>query len=140
MVEKILVPVDGSGTMERSIMLACDLIKVVGGTLTVLHVVALPVPIEPNAPIDPRPLERAGERILETARRLVEEDGCKADTLQETDIGNAGHRIVEVAQKKGFTLIVIHARGHSKVANLLLGSVCHTVAHRSPCPVLIVRP
>ena len=139
MVENILVPIDGSKVMERNVRFACDLVKIIGGTLTMIHVVILPASMEPGVPIDPTPLEQAGARILEMARKIVESQGCKADTILETDFGNAGHRIVRVAQEKAFSLIVIGARGISKIANLLLGSVCETVAHNAPCPVLIVR-
>jgi len=138
-VENILVPIDGSKVMERNVRFACDLVKIIGGTLTLIHVVILPASMEPGVPIDPTPLEQAGARILEMARKIVESQGCKADTILETDFGNAGHRIVRVAQEKAFSLIVIGARGVSKIANLLLGSVCETVAHNAPCPVLIVR-
>jgi len=138
-VENILVPIDGSKVMERNVRFACDLVKIIGGTLTLIHVVILPASMEPGVPIDPTPLEQAGARILDMARKIVESQGCKADTILETDFGNAGHRIVRVAQEKAFSLIVIGARGVSKIANLLLGSVCETVAHNAPCPVLIVR-
>jgi nucleotide-binding universal stress UspA family protein len=139
MFEKILVPVDGSKTMERTVTFACDLVKIMGGTLTLLHVVALPIPIEPMGSFDYGPLERYGKTVLEKAQKLVEDNGCKADTILETDFGNAGHTIARMARDKSFTLTVIHARGHSRIEGLLLGSVCHTVAHRSSCSVLIVR-
>jgi nucleotide-binding universal stress UspA family protein len=140
MVEKILVPVDGSETMKQTVTFACDLVKILGGTITLVHVVALPVPIGTSVPFDPTPLEQYGKKTLDTAQELVKGKGCEADTILETDYGNAGHTIVRIAHKDGFSLIVIHARGHSKVERLLLGSVCRTVAHRASCPVLIVRP
>lgn len=140
LVEKILVPVDGSRVMERNVKFACDLVKAFGGTMTLMHVVVLPASMEPGVPIDPTPLEQAGARILEAAQRIAEENGCKSDGILETDFGNAGHRIVRIAQEKGFTLIMIGARGGSKIVNLLLGSVCHTVAHNATSPVLIIRP
>jgi nucleotide-binding universal stress UspA family protein len=140
MVEKILVPVDGSETMKRTVKFACQLIKMLEGTITLMHVVALPVPISDSIPLDPAPLEQYGKKVLETAQKLTEDNDCKADTILDTGYGNAGHIIARIAQEKEFSLIIIHARGHSKVERLLLGSVCHTVAHSSSCPVLIVRP
>ncbi len=140
MVEKVLVPVDGSKVMDRNVRFACNLIKTLGGTMTLIHVVSLPASMEPGVPIDPTPLEQAGAKILEGAQRIAEEEGCKAEGILETDFGNAGHRIVRVAQERLFTLIVIGARGKSKIVNLLLGSVCDVVAHNAPCPVMIVRP
>jgi nucleotide-binding universal stress UspA family protein len=129
--------------MERTVSFACDLLKMLGGTLTLIHVAVLPAVGETGAasvPIDPTPLIQAGRKISENALKLVESNGCKADTILEMAAGNAGYRIVSVAQEKGFTLIVIHARGHSKITDLLVGSVCHTVAHRASCRVLVVRP
>lgn len=140
MTERILVPVDDSKTMERTVRFACDLVKKLGGTMTLIHIVALPVPIGSSVPFDSTPLERFGKEVLETAQKLAEDSGCKADTVLETDYGNAGHIIARIAQEKGFTLVVIHARGRSMVENLLVGSVCDTVVHRAPCPVIVVRP
>jgi nucleotide-binding universal stress UspA family protein len=135
MAEKILVPVDGSETMERTIQYACNLVKRLDGNLTLIHVVALPTP-----PTDPRPWEQAGEAILQDAESLVEQKGCRAERILELASGNPGRRIVKVARERDFNLIVIHARGRGKVGALLLGSVCDTVAHGAHCPVLIVRP
>jgi nucleotide-binding universal stress UspA family protein len=140
MVEKILVAVDGSETMERTVRFACDLVKVLGGSLTLIHVVDVPVMIQPNLLFDSAPLIRSGEMILQTAQKQVEHNGLKADIILEQESGNSGHTIVAVAQEKGFTLIVMHAKGHSKAAAILLGSVCHTVAHNASCSVLILRP
>jgi nucleotide-binding universal stress UspA family protein len=140
MVEKILVAVDGSETMERTVRFACDLVKVMGGTLTLIHVVDVPVMIQPSVPFDSAPLIRAGEMILQTARKQAEQNGLKADVILEQQGGNSGHRIVAVAGERGFTLIVMHARGRSMAARILLGSVCHTVAHDASCSVLILRP
>jgi len=140
MVERILVAVDGSETMERTVGFACDLLKVLGGSLTLIHVVDVPVMIQPELFFDSAPLIRGGEMILRTAQRQVEQNGLKADIILKQQSGNSGHKIVAVAADKGFTLIVMHARGHSKAATMLLGSVSHTVAHNASCSVLILRP
>ena len=140
MVEKILVAVDGSETMERTVRFACDLVKVLGGSLTLIHVVEVPVIIQPNLMFDSAPLTRAGEMILQTAQKQVEQNGLKADTILKHQGGNSGHKIVAVAGERGFTLIVMHAKGQSKAASMLLGSVSHTVAHDASCSVLILRP
>ncbi len=140
MVEKILVAVDGSETMERTVRFACDLVKVLGGSLTLIHVVEVPVMIQPDLLFDSAPLTRAGEMILRTAQKQVEQNGLKADIILKHQGGNCGHKIVAVAEERGFTLIVMHARGQSKAATILLGSVSHTVAHNASCSVLILRP
>jgi len=140
MAEKVLVPVDGSEMMERTVKYACDHVKMKGGTMTLLHVVALPISVDSTMRIDYTPLERAGEKILKSAREFAEEQGCKAATLMVTEYGNPGHAIAKIAGEKGFTLIVIHARGHSVVEKFFVGSVCDTVIHRSPVPVIVLQP
>lgn len=140
MVEKILLAVDGSERMERTVRFACDLVKVLGGSLTLIHVVEVPVMIQPDLLFDSAPLTRAGELILRTAQKQVEQNGLKADIILKHQGGNSGHKIVAFAGEGGFTLIVMHARGQSKATAILLGSVSHTVAHNAPCSVLILRP
>jgi hypothetical protein len=53
--------------------------------------------------------------ILRTAQKQVEQNGLKADIILSQS-GNSGHKIV--AEEKGFTLIAMHARGHSKAATM----------------------
>ena len=105
-----------------------------------IHVVEVPVIIQPNLMFDSAPLTRAGKVILQTAQKRVEQNGLRADTILKHQGGNSGHKIVSVAGEKGFTLIVMHAKGQSKAASILLGSVSHTVAHNASCSVLILRP
>jgi nucleotide-binding universal stress UspA family protein len=139
MIRKILAPVDGSDVTERVVDVACDLSKLFDASLTLAHVIVLPVTIEPGVAVDPAPLERVGQRILESAKRVSEKRGCSTDVMMESAVGNAGHRIVWIAKENDFDLIVIGARGIGKIEALLLGSVCDTVTHSASCPVLVVR-
>ena len=139
MIRKILAPVDGSEVTERVVDVACDLTKLFDTSLTLAHVVVLPVTIEPGVAVDPAPLEQVGQRILESAKKVSERRGCNADVMLESAVGNAGHRIVSIAKENDFDLIVIGARGIGKIEALLLGSVCDAVTHSASCPVLVVR-
>lgn len=49
------------------------------------------------------------------------------------------HRILRIAELEGYDLIVIGAKGHTLLDRLLVGSVCETVMHHAPCPVLILH-
>jgi nucleotide-binding universal stress UspA family protein len=144
MPEKVLVPVDGSETMERTVKYACDYAKMKDGTITLLHVVSLPIPMDATEPIDygsvESILEKAGEDVLKSAQEIAQKQGCKAEKLMVTEYGNPGHAIAKIAGERNFTTIVIHARGHSKVEAFFVGSVCDTVIHRSPVPVIVIRP
>jgi nucleotide-binding universal stress UspA family protein len=48
------------------------------------------------------------------------------------------HALIE--QLRGAQLVVVGSRGHGWLAGLVLGSVGHTLMHRTHCPVAVVRP
>jgi nucleotide-binding universal stress UspA family protein len=125
--------------MQRNIRYACDLAKAIGSKLTLIHVATLPTILEPGIPVDPRPLQEAGRRILQNAKKIAKENGVDAETILETTFGNAAQKIIEVAEEKKFDVITIGSRGHSLLRNLLLGSVCDAVTRNAPCSVLVVR-
>ena len=53
--------------------------------------------------------------------------------------GDEGKRIVEVADRKNFDLIVIGSRGLGSMKEMFLGSTSNYVLHKSKKPVLIVK-
>jgi nucleotide-binding universal stress UspA family protein len=53
--------------------------------------------------------------------------------------GDDGKRIVEVAEKQNFDLIVIGSRGMGSAKEFFLGSTSNYVLHKSKKPVLIVK-
>lgn len=65
-------------------------------------------------------------RTAGVARRVV--DGYPPDAL------------ARAAEEPGVAMVVIGARGHGKVEELLLGSVSHSLAHRCHKPLVIVPP
>jgi nucleotide-binding universal stress UspA family protein len=125
--------------MERNVRYACDIAKAMDSKLTLIHVTAIPPVVHPGVPMDPRPLQEAGRKILEEAKKIAKENGVDAETMLETTFGNAAQKIIEVAEEKKFDMITISSRGHSLLRNLLLGSVCDAVTRNAPCAVLVVR-
>jgi nucleotide-binding universal stress UspA family protein len=124
---------------SRNIGYACDVTKTMNARLTLIHVVTLPAVVEPGFPIDPKPFEDAGLRVLENAKEIAKERGIEVETVLETTFGNAAQKILKVAEERKIDLIVIGSRGYSRLRNLLVGSVCDTVVRNAPCPVLVVR-
>ena len=53
--------------------------------------------------------------------------------------GEAVHALIDVARKRGASLIVVGGRGHSVVGGLVLGSVAQKLVRSSPISVLVVR-
>ena len=140
-IERILVPSDFSECSRTALAHAKSLAERLGATIEVLHVIELPhyldgqlmVPTTTgNAePIDAILLRRAGsemERFLEDGPRIAR---------ARLELGGAVERIVEVAAKGEFDLIVMGTHGRSRGA--LTGSVTERVVRRAPCPVFAVR-
>lgn len=138
MINKILVPVDGSENSEKSLRYACELASKVGATITVLHIVTIPYTGE-SAVFHIEPLEDAGKMILERAKKLLKEKCAGAHFVLKEGSGNPGHEIVKFAEEENISLIVMSAKGHSALAHLLLGSVSDMVSKHAPCPILIVK-
>lgn len=142
----ILAPIDSSKYMERNVNYACDVAKSMGAKLTFVHVVTLPslVPpelpsAEPIIPMDVKPFEEAGSRIVEEARRIAKRRDVDSEMRVERTLGNPAQSIVNVAEEGKFDLIIIGDRGHSLLRNQMVGSVCDIVVRHAPCPVLVVR-
>jgi len=135
----ILLPVDGSQFMERNISYACDVAKSMQAKLTLIHAVTLPTIAEPGVPIDPKPFEQNGLKTLEKAKKIAEAKGIDPETKLGKTFGNPAQEILRAAKEGEFELIIIGAKGHSLLRNLMIGSVCDTVVHNAPCPVLVVR-
>ena len=53
--------------------------------------------------------------------------------------GDDGKRIVEVAEKHNFDLIVIGSRGMGAAKEIFLGSTSNYVLHKSKKPVMMVK-
>jgi nucleotide-binding universal stress UspA family protein len=139
MLNKILVPIDGSKHSEKGLKQACWLASKVDGTITVLYVVPIPFTGE-SAGLPIEPLLEAGQKVLEKAKKIVKNEKCKCtDFVLREASGNAGHEIVKYAEEKKYSLIVMSAKGHSALKHLLLGSVSNTVTKHAPCSVLIVK-
>lgn len=125
--------------MEKNITYACDVAKSDKSKLTLIHVVTLPTVVEPGVPIDPSPFEQAGAQTLEKAKKIAKDQGVDAETKLGRTFGNPAQEILKAAEEGRYDLIIIGAKGHSLLRNLMIGSVCDTVVRNAPCPVLVVR-
>ena len=63
--------------------------------------------------------------------------GVQIETLLKE--GHVVEEILKTARDGNFDLIVIGARGRSKMKEILLGSVSHGVTIHSPCSILVVK-
>jgi nucleotide-binding universal stress UspA family protein len=71
----------------------------------------------------------------------LREDGIEAELHVVKGVGaDAAHAIADVARDVGAEAIVVGTRGHSRLANLLVGSVTQRLLHIARCPIFAVPP
>jgi nucleotide-binding universal stress UspA family protein len=153
--EKILVPLDGSDHSLRALKIAVQMAKKFGGKLTLIHVysvsvrpIVMPEPATLTTPGVPvmtaaevskvvEAARKAGANILADGEQRVKAEGVQVNTkLKE---GHTVQEIIETAKEGRYGLIVMGARGISKIREMLLGSVSDGVIRNAPCPVMVTK-
>jgi nucleotide-binding universal stress UspA family protein len=81
--------------------------------------------------------ERAG-RLVADGVRIAREAGFEAQGRLEASPGAEWRTILDVADELDAQLIVLGARGLSRVESAILGSVSNAVLHHAKRPVLVV--
>lgn len=146
MINKILVPVDGSKQSDKALEFACNLAEKYGATLLIQHTVE--TTLHEHAmfmgsagfafDLDEEEIQKAGKAVIEAATKIVDQHGHVA---AETVIahGSPAHNIVEYAKGNKVDMIVMGSRGLSDFGGLMLGSVSHKVSHLADCTCVTVR-
>jgi nucleotide-binding universal stress UspA family protein len=136
--ERILVPVDGSENAKAALKEAIKIAKLTGGKITVMHTYQSWSPaLIDNKQAWHAALKNAAKTILDNAQKIAAAEGYKVETLLVD--GNAVQEIVNTANSGHFDLIVMGARGISKITEILLGSISSGVIKKAKCPVLIIK-
>jgi len=139
---KLLLPVDGStlsvGAVRHVLKLRSEGLQfslVLANVQEPAHLYELLMVHDTDA-ID-RLSAEAGLHALQESRSLLDEAGI--DYELEVAKGDPAHTLVEMAERFGCDMIVMGARGTSKMRSAMLGSVSHEVLHGSSMPVMIVK-
>lgn len=134
MLERIVAGLDGSAMSERVVEWCLDL---AAGTTTEVVLVACYTE-------RPRLGKAANDELRELLRPAL--DGARARlaaarvAVREALVeGDPRAALIEAAQDEGAALLVVGSRGHSPLADLVLGSVATYLTHHSPLPVAVVR-
>jgi len=150
MIDKVLLPTDGSETAEKAIAFAAKLFANTSCKVTLLSVVEEPVYsafwsdglIAPEV-LMPPPEElreeldkRAEEMLAESAQPLRD---ASLEVLPKIRFGNSAAEVLQEAEEGGYEMIVMGSHGRGALGGFLLGSVSNRVTHHAACPVLIVR-
>jgi len=137
--EKILVPVDGSRNSARALKVAIEIAKKFDGKITLIHVYSVTACKHAGMRFDEcvQALRKVGSRILANREKKVKAEGVKVEKMLME--GHIVEEIIKTSRDGEFDLIVIGARGLSRIKELLLGSVSTGVTRHARCPVLVVK-
>jgi len=104
----------------------------------VVYTVSAPVAVVPGAAgYTPTIPPEAGAIVTRAVKAVDERIAATGRALS----GVPGPAIVDACEEAGVDLLVAGSRGYGPVARVLLGSVSTQLAHKAPCPVLVVpRP
>ncbi|HMI80526.1 MAG TPA: universal stress protein, partial [Solirubrobacterales bacterium] len=115
----------------ETIALACR------ATIVIYIVVAPPAVVPGPSGYTPAVPPEAGSIVTQVVKGVDERLAATGRALA----GVPGPTIVGACEEVGADLLVAGSRGYGPVARTLLGSVSTQLAHKAPCPVLVVpRP
>jgi nucleotide-binding universal stress UspA family protein len=150
MIQRLLVPLDGSPLADHALEYAVELAKRMGVPIILLTVVP-PIP-SPAFAVGPRnsyneeqQLQRVflqdSQHVLEKAAGRLEQDDLKPlkSLMIEPERERVGDVIARIAKQEEADLIVMGTHGRTGLDRLLLGSVAERVAHQASVPVMLVR-
>jgi len=137
-IKTILVPMDGSKNSFNALTKAIFLAKKCNSSITALYILhtAFDNPNLMYVSQSQNELKKV-EKFLDTAKNQVTKNSIKFK--KEIIFGHEAKEIIDFAQKRKFDLIVIGARGHGTIKQMLLGSVSNTIVYSSKVPVLIIK-
>lgn len=134
MVDRILIPTDGSEHSYDAARTAIELAEPLGAEIHVVSVVRM-IPTRDRLRYDPG--DEANEAI-EEIRELIEPTNLPfVDNVLE---GFPPQEIVEYARANDIDLIVMGTHGRTGLDRVLIGSVAERMVRTSPIPVLTVPP
>jgi nucleotide-binding universal stress UspA family protein len=139
---KILIAVDGSDYTKRMLAYLAAHDEWFGPkhSYTVLHGV-LAVPHRAASFVGQKVVQEYYDSDAELVFRPIRAFFAQ-QRLEATFVHTVGHvaeSIAELAQEGKFDLVVMGSRGHSDIANLVLGSVATKVLAKCSVPVLLIR-
>jgi nucleotide-binding universal stress UspA family protein len=136
MIERIVVPLDGSALAEEILPQLKKVLYRADAEVVLVRAV-IPPPVEDGVVIAEAPLGVAREYLRGVQDRLTQQ-GARVTT--RTLLGSAAGVILDVAEEDEATMIAMATHGETGLKRLLLGSVAEQVLRNSPVPVLVTRP
>jgi len=140
MFSNIVVWTDGSETAKLAVSLAADLAKRHGAVLHVVNAYNVPTggigaQVAGATAVSHQGISaEASKKLLAEVAQAV--SGAKVET--HPGAGDPADVVISVAEQVGADLIVVGSKGMHGIRRVI-GSIPNTIAHQSPCHVLIAK-
>lgn len=139
MIDRVLVPIDGSELSKRALKYALEVHP--DAEITVLFVAGEPSPMMGEAvrlaletDIESAAEELAAD-VFEEAHEIASEYGAELDTT--VALGSPARQIINLAS--GYDAVVMGSHGGDLRSTLVTGNVARKVSNRASVPVTLVR-
>lgn len=141
-IKNVLCAVDGSEPSIKALNVAVDTCEKLSAKLCVVSVL-------PKLDINPLGMEEKDiqeqEQLLK--KSTIEKIDAILDDFDFRDVeverlypwGTPSRVIINIAEDFAYDLIVIGAKGHSRLAKVLMGTTAEKVLRKTPCSLLVVR-
>lgn len=146
MLNKLLVPLDGSATSETGIEPAINLARPNKGKVILLHSLIpvhtmMPVFADEYAWIWPAGSLEWSRQQAAKYLKSVADKWADAGVELRTRLVEAQEAaaILDVAAEEGVDMIIMSAFGHTGLSRWSMGSTTEKVLYSAPCPVLVIR-
>jgi nucleotide-binding universal stress UspA family protein len=145
----VITGYDGSECSSTALRAAADEVRRAGrGAVVVVYCYETPEPYAAPVGLEPPPyigvwsddqrqaVRDAADTVAAEGARAVRDLGVQAEAVAVE--GAPWRKLIEVAEERSATMIVVGTHGEGAFAGALLGSTAHRLVHHSPVPVLVV--
>jgi len=147
--KKILLAIDGSFHSNNATEQVLEFQKLWNCKVVIFHSIKhhkLPKALYPDAFLPVKIYcnieevsKKAGEVLLEKTKKVFDKSQSPAETRLIEDESPEEY-IARIVEKENFDLVVLGSKGyHSKIKEVLLGTVSTKVTKYAPCDVLVVK-
>lgn len=146
--QTLLVPIDFSTYSETALLKACEIARCMNLSVIVLHVVHDPSQLPGYyARMTKKKylvrMEDIAEEMFDEFMSSMIDKHPQLDCLKQAEsllvIGLPVTRILEVADRKNASMIVMGSQGRTGLEHMMLGSKAEQIVRLSPIPVTIVK-
>ena len=134
---ELVIGYDGSSCAKAALAKAVELAQVTGDGLAIAFGYE-PPSVRAGGPVGYQRdlIEQMGRERIAEAMATIEGTGVTATSVEIEEL--PADALIDVAEERGATMIVIGTRGESPVVGAILGSTAYKLLHRSTVPVLVV--